>query len=506
MKTTLKRLLLLLLCLSVLWGCQWQQPAPVQPCAVHADADDNGLCDNCSQSLLATVDLYNINDLHGKLADADTHPGVDELSTYFKNALAANENTVLLSCGDMWQGSPESNMTQGLVVTDWMNQMDFAAMALGNHEFDWGEDAVRENRQLAEFPFLAINIYDRATNEQVPYCQSSVLVDCGQVQLGIIGAIGDCYYSIASERVQDVYFKTGSSLTQLVKEESALLRSQGADFIVYLLHDGRSYSSGHTLTAVDSRRLASYYDVALSNGYVDLVFEGHTHQKYRIIDEYGVYHLQNSGDNQGISHVRVQINSVTGSWTVTEAALVDAKVYSSMDDDPVVQNLLEQYDAEIAPAHEVVATLRTGMQANELRQLVAQLYYETGLEKWGEEYDIVLGGGFISIRSPKHLPAGKVTYGDLQGLFPFDNELVLCSVRGRDLQSRFFDTDHTSYFIAYGDYGAQVRRSIDPDGLYYIVVDTYSSTYKPNNLTEIARYGQDLFARDLLADYFADGG
>ena len=36
-----------------------------------------------------------------------------------------------------------------------------------------------------------------------------------KIQVGIIGAIGDCYSSIASDKVQDIYFKTGNDLTAL---------------------------------------------------------------------------------------------------------------------------------------------------------------------------------------------------------------------------------------------------------------------------------------------------
>jgi 2',3'-cyclic-nucleotide 2'-phosphodiesterase (5'-nucleotidase family) len=131
---------------------------------------------------------------------------------------------------------------------------------------------------------------------------------------------------------------------------------------------------------------------------------------------------------------------------------------------------------------------------------VADLYLEAGLEKWGGEYDIALGGGFISVRNPYELPAGDVTYGILQSIFPFDNELVLCSIRGSDLLSKFINTNNSNYYI---------RRSgneiIDPNGTYYVVVDTYTSTYAPNRPTEIERYDAGIFARDLLAAYIAEG-
>ncbi len=506
MKKMLPTLLLALLFLCT--GCADQSDTPniPQPCTKHTDRDDNGACDTCAASVLERVVLFSVNDLHGKVADGDTHPGVDELTTYLKQQKDHHAHTVLLSAGDMWQGSAESNLTQGKLTTEWMNELDFSAMTLGNHEFDWGEDPIQVNDALAEFPFLAINIYQRDTDTLADYCQPSVLVDLGDVQLGIIGAMGDCYSSISADKTRDIYFKTGQELTSLVKAESLHLRSQGADCIVYVLHDGYGQSKPASGAEVSGRDLASYYDTSLSMGYVDLVFEGHTHQRYLLEDEYGVYHLQNGGDNRGISRATALVNTANGKVEVVDPQLIATGQYAQMEDDPIVDRLLDQYAQEIEPGTQVLGTCAKQQSRDALRQLVADLYYQTGLKKWGADYDIVLGGGFISVRSPGYLSAGDVTYADLQGLFPFDNQLVLCSIQGRDLWSKFFATSNSNYFISYGDYGKQVRDSIDMDKTYYVVTDTYSSLYAPNNLTEVARYAEDVFARDLLADYVKAGG
>lgn len=496
----MKRLLYpLFLCLILLLcGCS------EQICA-HGDSDENLICDACGESVMVSVEIYGINDLHGKIMDGITHPGVDELTTFLTEE-KEDGNVLLLSVGDMWQGSAESNLTRGQLMVDWMNELGFVAMTMGNHEFDWGEAPIEENAKLARFPFLAINIYERATQTPVEYCQPSVLVEYDGIQIGIIGAIGDCYSSIAGDKVEDIYFITGSQLTKLVKDEADELRSQGADFIIYSLHDGYGNSSGETEVTVDSSRLRSYYDPSLSDGYVDLVLEGHTHQQYLILDSDGVYHMQNGGDNNGITRIEVEINSVTGASQVLDAELISTDAYDTLEDHPLIDSLMDAYSNEIGTAYEVLATIPSGRPGDTLRQLVADLYYMTGIQRWGDEYDIVLGGGFISIRDPGYLPRGEVTYAMLQGLFPFDNELVLCSIQGRDLKERFLENDHSSYFICYGSYGEEVIENLDPNGTYYIVVDSYSSTYGPNKLTEIERYGEDLFARDLLADFIRAGG
>lgn len=468
----------------------------------HMDVNNDDFCDFCRTSVAVTFDFFAINDLHGKFEDTDSQPGVDELTTYFRQARAKNENTIVLSSGDMWQGASASNLTNGAIITEWMNEIGVTSMTLGNHEFDWGETAISYNADLAQFPFLALNIYDRSTNTLAAYCQPSVTVEKNGVKIGIIGAIGDCYSSISADKSGDVYFKTKTELTNLVKAESEKLRSEGADFILYSVHDGygKSYDREQTLPAVD------YYDVALSNGYVDLVFEGHTHQRYVLKDSKGVYHLQGGGDNDGVSHAEVKINYANDTFEVQTAEFIDTSVYERLADDPIVDTLLEKYSDRVSLANKEVGYNARLRKSTEILNTCARLYYEAGAEKWGAKYDIVLGGGFMSVRSPYQITAGTVTYGDLQNVLPFDNPLVLGKISGYKLRTQFLETENQRYYISLGAYGESVKDSIQDNATYYIVTDSYSSTYAYNGITEIERYDTTTFARDLLAAYIEKGG
>lgn len=453
----------------------------------HLDSDSNGFCDSCEVSVTVTVDFYAINDLHGKLLDNESQPGVDELTSYLKSARENDDHAVFLSIGDMWQGASESNLTHGLMMTDWMNSLGFVSMTLGNHEFDWGEEFIESNLELADFPFLAINIYERSTNTLADYCTSSVTVSCGEADIGIIGAIGDCYSSIAGNKVSDIYFKTGEELNSLIRAESERLRSEGADFIILAIHDGSA-------------------DVSLSKEHVDLVFEGHTHKSYVKTDANGVYHLQGGGDNDGITHAEAVINFAGGESTVSAAEYVPNILYKSSTSDPIVNELMKKYESEVSKADEVIGTNEVFRNGDWLRALVARLYFERGSLEWGKEHDIVLGGGFISVRAPYNLSSGEVKYSDLQSLFPFDNRIDLCTIKGSDLKRKFLETSNSNYFIFCGEYGNSVRYNIDPSATYYVVVDSYTSSYAPNNLTVVASLDDDLFARDLLAEYIKNGG
>ena len=480
-------------------------PVPPEECDDHTDIDNNGYCDECDISVVIILDLFAINDLHGKFTDSSSQIGVDEMTTYFKNAYLNEDHVIILSSGDMWQGSSESNLTNGNIITEWMNYIEIVSMTLGNHEYDWGEDLIVQNAALATFPFLAINVYDSDTNMRAEYCQASVMVERGGATIGIIGAIGDCYSSISGEVSDGFYFKTGSELTALVKAEAERLRAAGADYIIYSIHDGYGSSSSGVGNISDSQ-LKSYYDPALSNGYVDIVFEAHSHQNYVLIDSNGVYHLQGKGDNQGISHVEVKVNFANGKNNVQVAEYLTSSVYSSLADDEIVEILLEKYADQIAVGLEVLGTNDTPRGSGELCQLVADLYLKAGIEMFGSSYNIVLGGGFLKTRSPYSLTAGEVTYGQLQTILPFDNELVLCSIKGSDLLSKFINTTNTNYYISLSSYGNSIKNNIVSSATYYIIVDTYTSNYAYNNLTEIARYTPEVYARDLVAEYIKAGG
>ena len=498
-------LLSLLICFAIAFSAFGCSHKTAQTCAQHTDADSSGFCDICEVSVTVTVDFYAVNDLHGKLCDTHIQPGTDELTAYLKTVRSADDHSVLLSSGDMWQGSSESNLTRGAIVTDWMNTLGFASMTLGNHEFDWGEEYIEQNHELAKFPYLAINVYERSTDTPVDYCAPSTTVTCGEATVGIIGAVGDCYSSISPEKVEDVYFKTGSELTALIKNEAKRLRSEGADFIVLSIHDGYAGDATGSPMATDSM-LSDYYDVTLSDGYVDLVFEAHTHYYYVKQDKHGVYHLQGGGENEGITHVEVDVNFAGGDSTVSKAEYVGAGTYKTFPSDSLVNDLMQKYESQVSAGTKVLGNNSVWRSSQEIRSIIAKLYYEKGVEVWGKDYDVVLGGGFLYIRSPYNLNSGEIRYAELQSLIPFDNRIQLCSIKGSDLKSKFFEATNSNYFVHCGEYGESVRRNLDPSATYYVIVDSYTATYAPNRLTVVATLDDSTFARDLLAEYIENGG
>ena len=157
-----------------------------------------------NRSNIVSLDIVAFNDFHGNTLDSDTGLGLAKTTTLVNELTKHSANRLLISQGDMWQGSAESNLTHGNLVTEWMNDQSaesnlthgnlvtewmndqgFVSMTLGNHEFDWGQDDIINNEELANFPFLAINVYSTETNSLVSYCKPSTIKSVSLEQLVI---------------------------------------------------------------------------------------------------------------------------------------------------------------------------------------------------------------------------------------------------------------------------------------------------------------------------------
>ena len=465
---------------------------------------------NVRDGSFVTLDFYGFNDTHGNVVDTSLGVGIAKTSTFMKQK-TANQNALLISSGDMWQGSLESNSNRGELMTQWMEYLNFTSMTIGNHEFDWGTNSIKNISEKYNLPILGINTIDKTTGQRADYVTPSTVVERGGVKVGIIGAIGNCYGSISYSQVMDVEFvldRAGQStqpLTDLIKAESTRLRNEeNCDLIVYSFHG-------------DSIRDDTYYNLELSSGgYVDVVLEGHKHSETHYQDNGGVWHFQSQADNfLAINHFSIDLEVNTKEFEVhfdenNDIYRMNTSEKYSLAEDAGTNALINQYN--FAPYYQTLGYNSAFRSGREMRQLCADLYYEIGAAKWTEYADqITFGGGYISIRGEGCLREGNVTYAQLYNLFPFDNDIVLITMPGSQLKSVYFDTTNDNYFLHYSSYGEQLesnRSLVDDNERYYAVVDTYSYDYmlKWYSPVLVDRYSTTgYYARDVMADYAKDG-
>ena len=459
-----------------------------------------------------TLDFYAFNDTHGKVRDNAESVGIAKTSTFIKN-VSENKHSLLISSGDMWQGSLESNSNRGELMTSWMEYLNFTSMTLGNHEFDWGVNSIKSISKKYNLPILGINIVDKKTQKRADYVQPSTIVYRGGAKIGIIGAIGDCYSSISYSQVMDVEFvldkpmSSNKPLSDLIKAESTRLRNEEkCDFIVYTFHG-------------DSSNGDTYYNPELSrDGYVDVVLEGHTHVERHYQDDNNVWHFQGQADGYvAINHFTVNLNTVTDEYTLSFNENLD--VYNMKDDDKYnleedagTNALINKYD--FSEYYKSLGNNSVNRYRDELRQLSADLYFDKGTTKWKNYASkVVFGGGYTSIRSDGVLPAGPVTYAKLYELFPFDNDVILTQVDGYVLKNNFINNTNPNYFLKYSSYGLDLKQNqnkINDSSMYYIIIDRYSFDYLLSHSiepVEVAIYDPNgFYARDFFAEYARNGG
>ena len=98
--------------------------------------------------ILHTNDMHSRIDNFGKLA-------------YLADSLRRTHKYVfLVAAGDNFTGNPIVDMypDKGFPMIELMNMLHFNATAIGNHEFDMGQELQNKRRQQANFPFICCNI------------------------------------------------------------------------------------------------------------------------------------------------------------------------------------------------------------------------------------------------------------------------------------------------------------------------------------------------------------
>ncbi|MCK5086789.1 MAG: hypothetical protein KAQ90_04670, partial [Melioribacteraceae bacterium] len=101
------------------------------------------------------------NDEHGWMETEGSYGGAAGLMGLWREKEGYSEekeNYLILSGGDMWTGPAISTWFQGESMADVMNAMNYTAAAIGNHEFDFRIEGLKERMEQSNFPFLSANI------------------------------------------------------------------------------------------------------------------------------------------------------------------------------------------------------------------------------------------------------------------------------------------------------------------------------------------------------------
>ena len=423
------------------------------------------------------ISVLGTNDVHGELIPQPDRGGITTFSGYVaavRDARADDGAVLLVDAGDMWQGTLESNLSEGAAVVEAYNALGYTAAALGNHEFDFGpvgekaipetdaddpQGALKQRISEIEFPVLAANLIDTTTNQTVAWenLQPSAIVVRAGVKVGIIGVL--------TERTKQTTILANTNglriapLAETIIEEARALRSAGASLVIVLAHAGsRCTEFADPLDLSSCAMSGEIIRVAndIPSGLVDHIVAAHVHQ--------GIAHVLNGivvtssySNTRAFSRVDFTLDRNSGNVIDHDIFPPQANCAKAPDEDGRCSH--EDDDSRerasyegrpVTPLAEVVAIADRARGIAEQRKAEKLgVFVETDMTlrqqpetvlgnlftdavRQSMDADIAIHNVYGGIRA--ELPEGEVTYGSLFRVFPFDNRVAVIELSGLEVR------------------------------------------------------------------------
>ena len=379
----------------------------------------------CAGAPSQTVELQilSVNDFHGALSAGGKNPGAAQLAQYIAELRSRNpDGTLLVSAGDMFQGSPDSNLLYGRTVVDIMNHLRFDAMAIGNHEFDWGTDVLRQRISQARFPFVCANIIDKRTGKPVDFLPPFALIERQGIKIAVIGiATPETAVKTNPKWIAGYRFADPAAVLQGIMPD--VIR-QGADIVIALTHLP-SWMDDKGLTG-EGAALAEQVPGLTA------VITGHSHQEVRgLVNGVPVIQAGYNGRAMGVIELAYDVvnRKVTGAAVRTDAIPTDGSLA-----DGAVQTILTAAQTEVAPIKETeIGYLSTSLDHDRYAPK------QTLLGQWVTDNMRNMAKADVAFQNTGGLRAdltqGRITIGQLYEVLPFDNTLCTVEMTGRQLLS-----------------------------------------------------------------------
>ncbi|HYO62335.1 MAG TPA: bifunctional UDP-sugar hydrolase/5'-nucleotidase [Pyrinomonadaceae bacterium] len=429
----------------------------------------------------AWVTILSTTDIHGNIYPLDYYTdrpdarGLARVSTVVRQARRENPNLLLVDSGDTIQGTPlayyhnKKNNTPPDPVMLSMNAMRFDAMAVGNHEYNFGLRVLEKARREAAFPWLSANTYRKGTDET--YHRPYVVKEVGGVRVGILGLTtpGVPFWENA-ENYAGLEFR--EPVAEAKKWVAVLRNKEKVDLVVVAMHMGleRDLRTGEPTpgqVANENAALAVAWRVAG----VDVILMGHTHREVpslvvnsNFVREWLQLGAQDETQaespryvnavlltqaNYWARHVaRVDVyfeKHAEGRWRVAHRQARTIPV-EGVADDPEILKLAEPYHREtqawlnsrVAESAKELTAADARLRDTAILDLVQRVQLETG------KADVSMAASF---NPQARIPAGPVTVRDIASLYVYENTLVVIEVTGRQLKDAL---EHSArYFRAY---------------------------------------------------------
>jgi len=383
----------------------------------------------CADSLArqVSITIVHTTDLHGYIWPTTDYDGRTNVGGFLRCAYridqirAEKPDALLIDCGDTFQGSPESFLTKGRLLVDGLNQMKYDAWVLGNHEFDWGVEALTSLHNMTEIPFLACNIYFNPPEANwLPKIQPYVIREVDGVRVAIIGLVtpGIPRWS-RPHLLQGALFKQS---VQALQETLPEVKAQQPDIIVVAVHQGFKRKGDDFANQIQA--------MAREFPEIDVLLGGHSHTTVEDMRLGQVVFAQ--AGYHGIWLGRVDLT-----YDTVRRAVTEKRSYLELMDEsvPFHEGLLARWKDDLDKAEKQLSQkigstkVELNVRADSfgrstMQQLIGQAIRE------GTDAELVLHGSL----SDHNIAPGPLTYRDVWQIVPYENTIGIASLTPRQIR------------------------------------------------------------------------
>lgn len=394
--------------------------------------------------------LVHTNDVHGRIVEekgrdkSTSVVGDAKLATVIENERAKkDQTTVVLDAGDAFQGLPISNSSKGEERAKILNEINYDAMAVGNHEFDFGLDEAKKYKEILKFPLLSANTYVNGAR----LFEASTIIDKDKSVKGdevvVIGVTTpETATKTHPKNVQGVTFKDPiPEVLNVVKEIQAKAKATGDDYKTYVV----LAHLGVDTTTPDAWRGSTLADELskspLLKGKRVVVIDGHSHTVESKTYGDNVTYNQTGSYLNNIGKVTLKPNSLLGT-----PSLIKASETTNLTPNATVKKLVDQIKAKYDAENAVVVVKNSPVELSGTREnvrvretnlgnVVADSLYEYGQTGFQNKTDIaVTNGGGLRETIAKDKP---ITKGSVIAVLPFGNTISQIKVTGQNVLEMF---------------------------------------------------------------------
>lgn len=389
--------------------------------------------------------LMGTTDIHGWLLPFDyytgeeTPNGLARLAPLIDSIRGAHPGSaVLVDSGDLLQGNPLdfvfSRLQEGEIhpVVRALNLLEYDAVAIGNHEFNYGVSHLERAAADAEFPLLSANTFRAGTDSLAfqPYAILEREVDGRPVQVGITAVTppGVEIWDRDNVRGRLEFREVVASVRPVVAE----MRRRGADVVVVASHgglEGSSYDTAATGVPAENAAAAMAREVPG----IDVIFLGHTHRELAdsTIGNTLILQAKNWAASLAVAELEL-VGTENGEWRVTDKEGRIVRPSPDAASPELAAALADAHARTRAYVARRIGTSPTRWSAEAARTRdtpILDLINEVQRTASGADLSATAAFSLAS-----GIPAGPITIADVAGLYVYDNTLKAVRISGEQLR------------------------------------------------------------------------